>query len=262
MLSHLHTMMSIKQRVFCLLAVCMLSFFGCKDKNKEEPDSQTAGINGLIDVTEVYTNHPNGFLITIESLSDDTERHSAVSDSNGKFSFRNLAIGKYAINVEKEGYKRAWMVDEDKIVSSGVNTIELTKNQIKNLKIHMEEIYSTDKGALDITDLEGETIGQIDISNKATIVSFRLYNGTQSTHSWSLDDRYCFGNIGLSDIVKVFTSFNLTEGTLAAGDNVVVVGYVNQDIFSPQFQLVHGEIFISDYGSKHSQRSLQVNIKR
>lgn len=259
MLYPLHTITSIKYQVLCLLALCLLSFNGCKDKGKEEPDSRTAGIDGLIDVPEIYTTHPNGFLITLESMSDDGERHSAVSDSNGKFSFRNLAAGKYTIDVEKEGYKRAWMVDEDKIVSTGVKTIELSNNKIKNLKIRMEDIYYDDIGALDITDLSGNPIGVIGISNMATMVSFRLYNGTQSSHTWSVDDRYCFGTIDFAP-VQVFSSFNMTQGRLEPGDNVLVIGYVNPEIFSPKFSMANGDLYISDSGSISSRKSIYIYL--
>ena len=249
--------MSIRIKTLCILCACVL-IQACNESNK--PSVNNYGIDGTIDVGDVWTEHPNGFMITLTSSIDESVIHKAVSDMNGSFQFRNIEPGIYAIDAYKEGYEWGWLIDDGQLVGSMLKEITLSKDQVKEVTIHMSQNYSTDKSALDITDFNGNPLSQLIIPQNATTVSFKLYNGTQSKHSWELTSEYCFGTIDF-EVTSVFTSFNISQGYLSPGDNVVIVGFVNPDIFSYKFSWSSHELYLSDSGSTKSRRSILVNIK-
>ena len=252
----LHTMMSIRIKTLCILCACVL-LQACKESN--QPSINNSGIDGTIDVGDVWTEHPNGFMITLTNSIDESVIHKAVSDMNGSFQFRNLEPGVYSIDAYKEGYEWGWLIDDGKLVGSRIKEITLSKDQVKNVTIYMSSDYYTDKSALDITDLNNNPLSQILIPQNATTISFKLYNGTQSKYSWELTSEYCFGTIDF-EVIPVFTSFSISQGYLSPGDNVVIVGFVNPEIFSYKFSWASHELYLSDSGSIKSRRSIWVDI--
>lgn len=232
MLGRLLTMMfNIKTyKSFTILALVIL--LGCS-KNDEEI-AKHCGINGTIDVGTTYWSHPNGFKITIKDVADSSVKHVAVSDANGNFEFRDIEAGTYSINAEKEDYRWVWMFD-DGVVNYRNKLIELNNDHIKDIKILMnyDSPYYSDS-SLDITDVFGNPIGDyIEVPKYTTTIAIRLYNGTDQSQYWSvqnIDRCIVFDEQGM-DYEYTFSSFSATSGTLAPGDNVVLVGIINQRIY-------------------------------
>ena len=236
----LRIMMSTRGSVLCAILLCLVLFNSCE---KEQPVVGKCGIDGVVDVGTTYYSQPNGIKISLESVLDPSVKHTAVSDANGQFKFRDIEVGSYSVNAEKEGYRWVWMVD-DGVVNYRDRIIELSGGQTKDLKILM----NGEVDALDITDLNGNPITKIGIPRNASTISIRLFNGTQSSHQWELDYDRCFVATSF-ELEYVFSSFNVREGTLAPGDNIVLVGTINPNIFSPQFQFIQGVVYLSDYGN-------------
>lgn len=226
-------------KVFFAFASVLL--LGCTKSG--EDIAKHCGINGMIDVGTSYLSQPNGFKVTIEDVYDNSVKHISISDADGKFVFRDIEAGTYSINAEKDGYRWVWMVD-DGVVNHRDRIIELNDNKTKDLKILMDGKVD----ALDITDLNGNPINRIGIPRNASTISIRLFNGTQISHSWELDYDKCFVSTSF-ELEYVFSSFNVREGILAPGDNIVLVGTINPNIFSPQFQFIQGVVYLSDYGN-------------
>ena len=243
-----------KRLLLLTLLISLLMSHGCKESNVA---SNTCIINGVIEVSNVWTNHPNGFRISIISLSDNSLVYTAVSDDNGRFIFQDIDPGEYTIEVRKDGYEWGWMKYDGNIISSWNRKIVLKANETKDLVIYMKDIFGEDKSALDITDMDGNPINRIGISPNATTISFKIINQTQSNSNWELSSKYCFGTIHFQTIY-VFTSFNRTSGSIAAGDNVVVVGYINPEVFSPEFELNNGSIDFYDGGSTTTCKSISI----
>ncbi len=244
MSGRLRTMMSNRG---IALFVILLGLFWFNSCNKEQPVVvDKCGIDGVVDVGTTAFSHPNGIKVSLESVSDPSVKHIAVTDANGGFKFRDIEAGQYAVNAEKEGYRWIWMVD-DGVVNYRDRIIELSGGQTKDLKILM----NGEVDALDITDMNGNPITKIGIPRNASTISLRLFNGTQSSHQWELEYDRCYVATTF-EFEYVFSSFNVTEGTLAPGDNIVLVGTINPNIFSPQFQFIQGVVYLSDYGSIES----------
>lgn len=242
MFKHILFMMSNRCRFLYVILFCVL-FYGC---DKEQPVVDKCGIDGIIDVGTSNWSHPNGIKVSLENVSDYSMKHTAVTDVNGNFTFRDIEAGTYTVNAEKEGYRWVWMVD-DGVVNHRDRIIELSDNKIKDLKILM----NGEIDALDITDMNGSPISRIGIPRNATTISIRLFNGSQSSHRWELDYDRCFVSTPF-ELEYVFSSFNVREGVLAPGDNIVLVGTINPNIFSPQFQFIQGVVYLSDYGNIES----------
>jgi hypothetical protein len=233
--------MSNKGFALFVILLCLFGFNGC---NKEQPVVvDKCGIDGIVDVGTTAFSYPNGIKVSLVSVSDPSVKHVAVTDANGAFQFRDIESGSYSVNAEKEGYRWVWMVD-DGVVNYRDRIIELSGNQTKDLKILM----NGEVDALDIIDLNGNPITKIGIPRNATTISIRLYNGTQSSHQWEFDYERCYVATTF-ELEYVFSSFNVREGILAPGDNIVLVGTINPNIFSPQFQFIQGVVYLSDYGN-------------
>lgn len=239
-----HLMMYKRKKLLLGVLFCALVLsLGCS--REEETQYNHCGIIGTIDVGSSPWSHPNGFGVTLESVSDPSVKHVAVSDENGNFGFQDLEAGTYTINAEKEGYRWVWMVDDGE-VNYKDHLVELSGDQIKNISIYFDN--SNHQDGLEITDANGNPMTRIMIPRNATTVSFRVFNGTQTSHSWELEYNRCYVATTF-EFEYVFTSFNITNGTLASGDNVVLVGHVNPRILDAQFTDIQGVVCLSDYSS-------------
>lgn len=247
MWSRLHTIMSTKSWLRCILLLCLMWFCGCHDESQSIANK--CRIDGVVTINSNFYTGANGIKITLEGTSDNTIKHTVITDKNGKFNFRDIEAGSYFIDAQKEGYRWIWMND-DGFINHQNHLIQLSHNTVKSIEILM---FSSDYGQeevfdLDITDLEGKKINRIGISQGASTISFRVFNGTQKTHNWSLQYNLCYVTTGW-EFEYVFNSFNYTSGTLKSGDNVVLVGYINPKIFSSQYYSIDGVLYFSDYGS-------------
>ena len=244
MSGRLHLMMfKYKKLLLGILFCVFVLLVGCS--REEEVQYKHCGINGTIDVGSSPWSHPNGFNVTLESTSDPSIKHVAVSDANGSFGFQDIEAGTYIINAEKEGYRWVWMVDDGE-VNYRDHLVELDGDRIKDISIYFDN--SAHQDGLEIIDVNGSPMTRIMIPRNATTISFRLFNGTQTSHTWELEYDRCYVATTF-ELEYVFTSFNITSGTLASGDNVVLVGQVNPRIFDPQFTNVQGTVCLSDYSS-------------
>lgn len=225
--------------LFCTIVL----FIGCS--REEEVQYNHCGINGTIDVGSSPWSHPNGFSVTLESVSDHSIKHTAVSDAKGRFGFQDIEAGIYTINAEKEGYRWIWMIDNGD-VNYRDHLVELDEDQIKDISIYFDN--SAHQDALEITDINGSPMTRIIIPRNATTISFRLFNATQTSHTWELEYDKCYVATTF-EFEYVFNSFNTTGGILASGDNVVLIGQVNPRIFDSQFSNIQGVVYLSDYSS-------------
>lgn len=244
-LYHLHLMMSTKLKSFAVIATCFVGIVSC---NRQSPEMYNCGVDGIVTIGGSSYEHPNGIMVSITNESDRTVKHTAVTDKNGKFSFRDLESGSYIIDAVKEGYRWGLMID-DGIMNPYDRLIELTNNKIKNLQIQLwgADYGTTDVFDLDLTDLDGRPLTKIVIPNGATTISFRLFNGTQTSHGWEL--WYNLVSIGAE---RVFLSFNVSDGVLDSGDNVVLIGFINPNIFNIGYDKISGFVSIVDYYSGKS----------
>lgn len=221
----------------------MPCLIGC-NKKSEPIYSANGEINGFVQTGSLWD--PNGVKITIESVSNKSVKHVAVSDAEGNFHFSNLEADTYIISAEKEGYKMDYILLEKRILGNNMpKEITLAENEIREITIYMSPIQISEFGELEFTDMKGNPLNKITIPHNATTVSIRLFNGTQSKKYWQLRYESCFGTIRFLQ-VDVFSSFSINEGVLEAGDNVVLVGYVNPEIFSTEFEYLSRQVSLYD----------------
>lgn len=228
-------------RIIVLMVGAFL-FHGCEKTQLAENKS---GIDGVIVVGGASYEVPNGVKVTLTNQADNSIHHIAVSDYNGKFIFRDIDAGSYIVDAVKQGYRWGLMID-DGVMNPYDRVIELTENTIKNLRIQLwgDDYGTSDAFDLDITDMKGEPLTKIVIPKDATTVSFRLFNGTQKVHGWEI--WYNLVSVGAE---RVFTSFNISDGILEPGDNVVLVGYINSNIFDADINHISGTVSFVDLGS-------------
>lgn len=239
--------------ILLLLVSCL---FGC-DKKSDSVNSANSGINGYVQTGSLW--HSNGVKITLESISNKSIKHIAVSNADGNFYFRDLEPDTYIISAEKEGYEMDYILLEKSILGSNKpKKITLAENEIREISIYMSPIKISELGQLEFTDMNGNPLNKITIPHNATTVSMRLFNGTQSKKYWQLRYESCFGTIRFLQ-VDVFSSFSINEGVLEAGDNVVLVGYINPKIFSSEFEYLSRQVSL--YDSSISTRYYDVSIE-
>lgn len=222
--NRLSTMMYSRITLSSIILTFVLLLLGC---SKEETKETVCSINGTID-----HRNPSGVVVTLQNVSDPSVKHIAVSDTKGVFEFHDIMEGTYSIDATKDGYKWIWMVD-DGVVNHRNRFIELKGGQSKELAIYMSGGSSITDFQLDLTDISGNPIGNsVSISKTITTISFRLFNGTGNNQAWSVGHTdQCFVTDG-RDMEYVFSSFSPTSGTLKPGDNVVVIGTINNKIFN------------------------------
>ena len=222
-------LMIFKNEIF---PICFI-LFGVHGCTEEPVVIEKGNIRGKV---EAYDKQNNGFKITLEDASDPSIQHTAITDAKGQFNFQDIDAGTYTINAEKKGYSWVLMVDDGKPNHTN-RKIELMGGKTKEITISMrtEQSYGSSDYELDITDINGNPIrGRVKIPKYSTTVAFRLYNGTDKAHYWSVlytNDCFVSDDIG-AYLEYVFESFSPTSGTLESGQDVVLIGKINQDIWS------------------------------
>ena len=234
-----------------IILTFVLLLLGC---SKEAPKVTGCSINGTID-----HKNPNGVVITLQNVSDPSVKHIAVSDMKGGFEFQDIMEGTYAIDAAKDGYKCIWMVD-DGVVNHRNRLVELKGGKSKELAIYMSGGSSITDFQLDLTDISGNPIGNsVSISKTITTISFRLFNGTGNNQAWSVGyTDQCFVADGC-DLEYVFSSFSPTSGILKSGDNVVVIGTINNKIFNIKPWQSYTEIIFYS-GADHKSISIDIDF--
>ncbi len=253
--NHLFTMMYKRVYIFIILLLGLL-LLSC---NKEEVEEKCTIIGSIIGSGI----HPNGVKVVFENISDPSLKYIAISDVNGAFEFLDVVAGTYSVDALKEDLKWGWMTG-GQVINQYDRLISLQEGQTKELIIYMMGSSYSSSFHLDLTDINGSPVGNsVSIPKYATTVAFRLYNGTNSNHSWEVSntDR-CFvsDDIGY-EMEYIFESFSQTSGTLKPGDSVVLVGTINQKIFSVFQSSPRYSSCILDFYSDFSRKEVYLDIE-
>lgn len=222
------TMMSNKKLLFFVLIATLL-LIGCS--KKQEIVYNQCGIDGVITDWSLSPN-PSAVLVSIENSSDNTQTHTAVSDGDGKFRFRDIVAGKYKISIKKDGYG-IWGTTIDGVLAHHNRWIELQDNKIKNLEIIIKNENQPFEH-LDLSDIYGHPINEsIHIPKYSPVVSFKLHNGTSQSLGFLVSDtESCFISCSPNyDMMFIFNSFSPTSGTLNPGEEIVLIGEVNSNFY-------------------------------
>ena len=217
-----------------ILIVIFVGLSSCKSDNNNHVEIN-AQVVGIVECMNQTWSQPNGVKVVLSNQSDNSIEHIAVTGSDGHFQFDDIEAGVYSIEAIKEGYEWIWMVD-DGVVNHRDNLIQLIAGKTKEISILLESNSSSSLTFnLKFTDVNGNPIdGSIKIPKYTTTVAFKLYNGTDESHSWSVGSlNHCFvsDDRGMK-LEYIFDDFTPMEGTLPPGNNVVLVGTINQKIWS------------------------------
>lgn len=233
-LNHLYTIM---YKFYFWNIICLGLTIGLTSCNNQASIENNAysQINGAVEVLNDYWSQPNGVKIILTNQFDTSIKHVAVTGSDGLFNFYDIEEGIYSIEAVKEGFRWIWMVD-DGVVNHRDNLIQLIAGETKEISILLESNSSSSLTFnLKLTDVNGNPIdGSLKIPKYATTVAFKLYNGTDKRHSWSVESLdHCFvsDDRGIK-LEYIFDDFTPMAGTLAPGNNAVLVGTINQKIWS------------------------------
>lgn len=246
---------------FLFFSIITFLLLGCN--NNEVLEGQ-ASIEGTIQ-TIGGASFPNGIKIRLQKVDDTAIEYIAVTDLNGKFQFSNIEYGTYDIDFEKEGMEWMWMEVDGQAYSyyweGEEHLINLFDSQTKHVKILLRGGYVNN--SLVILDVHGSLLNEIVVPKGAGTVSFQVYNGSQHSHYWSLSYNLC-SVIGYNPfaVENVFSSFNNTEGNLAPGENVTLVGVVNPAIFGENMgTIVQGTIDLYDYGNMGGDYITEIGVR-
>lgn len=232
MLYRSHTMMSIERFALHITMLIVFAFTGCTETTS---DISLCSIEGKVNVSSNSWSKPNGFKITLRSITDNSIQYIAVTGDDGGFQFRDIVAGTYSLNAEKEGYRWIWMT-VDGNVNYRNKEIKVQDGEIKNIEILMENSSNpVSDYKLILSDIQGNPIEKsIHVPKYATTVSFKLYNATDMAHTWDVsytDKCFVSDDRGI-DYEYIFSSFTPTSGTLNPGDNVVLIGTINPKIWT------------------------------
>jgi len=216
------------RKVFIFGAIIFgLLFLGC-DKDDVEMVEQFV-VKGSVIGSGAKT---NGVKVSLENTNDSSLKYVVVTDGYGYFEIQDIVGGIYNVDASKNGLNWGWYKDGN-YTNQNDRFIDVYDN--KDLIIYLMGSSTSYHFGLDLTDMNGSPIGNsISIPKYTTTVAFRLYNDTNSAHSWAVyNTNTCFvsDDIGYNS-ERIFSSFSQTSGTLKPGDAIVLIGTINQGIFS------------------------------
>ena len=219
-----HLFTTMYRKVFILnVIICSLLLLSCvKDEDVVEKYLIQGSVTG--------SGNTNGVKISFENIDDSSLKYVAITNNYGYFELQDIVGGTYNVDASKDGFRWGWYKDGN---YTNQNDRLINIYEDKDLIIYLMDSSTSYQFDLDLTDMNGSPIGtSISIPKYTTTVAFRLYNGTTSTHSWSVSSNNCFvsDDIGYN-LEYIFSSFSQTSGTLKPGDAIVVVGTINQNIF-------------------------------
>ena len=237
----------------------LLFFFAvmiCSVACKKKEYSKYGIVKGIVTST---IGESQGFKVSLIEANSLQTIQVIVTEENGSFSFSNVAAGTYKIDVQKEGF---YYVDNLN------NEIHVEANQIIEVNIQMRPNSSYLNGELKITDANGNTISnRITIQKYTPIIALRLYNETTQNISWSLNGNFCqlqgardtiVGNYhGFTgyDTYPIFSDLSPHSGTIYPGENVLVIGTMNQNIYTlDYFSYKYTTLSLSLSTSRHSYK--------
>lgn len=252
MFDHLFTM--IYRKVFILsIVICSLLLLGC---TKDDEVVEKYVVKGSVISISAET---NGVKVSFENINDPSLKYVAITNNHGYFEFQDIVAGTYNVDANKDGLSWGWYKDGN-ITNQRDQLINIDKNKDLIIYLRSSNSYHFD---LDLTDKDGKTIGNsISIPKYATTVAFRLYNGTTSSRSWSVYYNYCFVSDAIGyNLEYVFSSFSQTSGTLKPGDVIVLVGTINQKIFSVYQRSSFYKYTTLNFYSNFSSRDVYLDIE-
>lgn len=243
------------RKVFILsIVICGLLLGGCA---KDDDVVKKYVVKGSVIGSSAET---NGVKVSFENINDPSLKYVAITNNYGYFEFQDIVAGAYNVDANKDGLSWGWYKDGN-ITNQRNRFINIDKN--KDLIIYLMGSLTSFHFDLDLTDKDGKTIGSsISIPKYATTVAFCLYNGTTSSRSWSVYYNYCFvsDDIGCN-LEYVFSSFSQTSGTLKPGDVTILVGTINQKIFSVYQRKPHYKYMTLNFHSGFNSRDVYLDIE-
>ena len=225
MFNHLSTIMYYNKILLLVAMGSMLAFLGCTEK---DPVVEKSVVYGTIN-----HDYPHGIKVVLEEVTESSLKYVAISDDNGSFEIRDIVPGTYSIDAIKEGYGWIWMVD-DGVVNHTDRLIELVSGQTKEITIYMNGGGSKE---LELTDISGNPINdRVYIPKYTSTVSFRLFNGTDRSLSFSVShveycSIYCTYQPYTYGGMDIFKSIGPLSGSLNPGEDIVIVGIIDQDFY-------------------------------
>lgn len=222
-----HLFTTMYRKIFTLsVIICSLLLLGCNKYGAEVVEKFV--VKGSVIGSGAAT---NGVKVSFENINDPSLKYVAITNNYGYFEFQDIVGGTYNMDASKDGLKWGWYKDGN---YTNQNNMVINISEDKDLVIYLMGSSTSYQFDLDLTDMSGNPIGNsISIPKYTTTVAFRLYNGTTSSHSWSVFPNNCFvsDDIGYN-LEYIFNSFSQISGNLKPGDAIVVVGTINQGIFS------------------------------
>lgn len=213
------------------------------------------------------------FKVVLNKSGDEEEKHIVITSDNGNFIFRDIEQGSYVIDVVEDDFEMYEMFVNDSQIYNGhfeINgdllynskSIEVVANQTVNVDILMYPTSTPNPNAneeLTILDIQGNPIGgRITIEKYTPMISIKLFNETPEDIWWNIYS-YCqvMGDkdtvIGtystyVTHLVDLFSSLSPVEGALSPGQQVVIVGIIDEEIYEmhdlnvyyPQISLTYG----------------------
>ncbi len=197
------------KKVF-LISALMLALFSCGEKYTE--DETSGSIAGI--VADKATGEP----VPTVRLTLSPGGASAVTGSDGSFTFRNLETGNYSVSYSKEGYR------------DGTDNVILKKGQNSDVHILIERIPAVITADKEILEF-GENSG-------VTSLSFNIVNSSYKPLKWNIDCTCLWiskGGIKPS-----------TEGTLNYGKTATIIVEINRDELKPGYNETYLVIYSED----------------
>lgn len=216
----------------CVIIYSML-FWSCEEVL---PTIRPCTVRGTVKSTIGHT--LNGVKVTLENTANSSLIYVAIADAKGTFEINDILPGNYYIYADKDGdVVVSWLSDGG--VNKLSNEIKLTSGQGKKLIIYL----AVDDGPgigfqLEITDIYGNIVeDSIHIPKYTPAVVFYIHNRTDSNQYWTITGfnrcRYSTGTPGRDYRTgNIFSSFEPTSGNLKSGGTALIVGNINQEIFS------------------------------
>lgn len=225
MFKRIRIMMYIKKLFLYAFLCCSIFLLGCEESM---PIVEKCVIRGVIN-----HDYPYGIKVVLEGVTDPSLKYVAISDDNGSFEIRDIVPGTYSIDAVKEGYSWIWMVD-DGAVNHTDRLIELKGGQTKDLTIYLGGGGFKE---LELTDINGNPINdRVYIPKYTSTVSFRLFNGTDRSRSFSVSHAdycsiYCTYEPYTYGGMDIFASIGPLSGTVNPGESTVIEGIIDQDFY-------------------------------
>lgn len=186
----------------------------------------------------------SGFKITLTHANGKEQVQVIVTGQDGVFCFTDVVPGNYIIEANKEGFDCDYIAINGTIKYNKSSEIQVVSNETTDVTFRMMPNSSYMNSELTITDAYGNPIGNsITISKYMPTISIKLLNETNKDISWSLQSQ-CYlqgardtviggysGFVGY-DMYYIFSNISPTNGTLSPGENVLIVGTINENIYA------------------------------